>query len=211
MFTVNGLGPVDLYGIAFQGNYVFSIGNNTGVKVIDVTIPDTPSFAGTGFSQNGYSISTAASRAYTGSDFVGGGFKILDISNPLSLHLAGEASPSGGVDSTVVYGNTLYTIYNGTELHYMEREPILATRYTTENVGMSLAYTVNWEDAANGKDREVKCWVAGGSCVVGVIDQTQRNVVITWTLPVVTGDHEIMIAVGNGHYFSSTKDRIMVQ
>ena len=45
----------------------------------------------------------------------------------------------------------LYSVQNATEIHYMEREPLLSTRFITETVGTPLTYTVSWEDASNGK------------------------------------------------------------
>ena len=202
----------DLYGIAFRNDFVFSVGNNTGVKVLDVSAPASPTYAGTGYAQPGYSISLAGSRAYANSDFVGGGVKVLDAENPLALSLAGELAPAGGADFPIVVGRSLYTFFNGLELHRSEREPMLAARYVSGTVGAILNYSVSWLDEAGGDDHAVKCWVTGGSCtVVGVINQATNSVTVSWTLPGAAGDHEIMIAVGNGHYFGTTKDRVQVQ
>jgi len=207
----NGLGPVDLYGIAFRNDYVFSIGNNTGVKVLDVSTPGSPAYVGTGYAQPGYSVSVAGGCAYVNSDFVGGGVKVLDAANPLAPTLAGELAPAGGADLPVVAGRSLYTFFNGMELHRNEREPMLASRNVSATAGTILNYSVSWLDEAGGDDHAVKCFVTGGSCAVGVINQAANSVAVSWTLPGAAGDHEIMIAVGNGHYFGTTKDRVKVQ
>ncbi len=208
---LGGLGPVDLYGLAFRNDYVLSIGNNVGVKVLDVSNPAAPVFAGAGYAQPGYSISVAASRAYAGSDFVGGGVKVLDVEDPLAPKLAGELAPAGGAAFPVVAGRSLYSFFNSVELHRNEREPMLASRYVTGSRGAALAYSVSWLDEANGQDHAVTCRVTGGSCTVGAIDQAANSVTVNWTLPGSAGDNEILIAVGNGHYFGTTKDRVKAQ
>jgi hypothetical protein len=63
----------------------------------------------------------------------------------------------------------------------------------------------------DGGDHHVQCPVTGGSCAVGSVNQANNAVTVTWTLPGAAGDHEIMIAVGNGHYFGTTTDRVQVQ
>ena len=211
---VGSLSPTDLYGIAFRGNYVYSIGNNTGLKVVDVSNPASPTFAGSGYAQAGYTVSVAATRAYVNSDFVGGGVKIIDTANPLVPTLAGELTPSGGADIPVVDGNYLYTFYSGpggVELHATEREPILAARYVTGTVSSTLTYNVSWLDAAGGNDQQVTCRVTAGTCTVGTINQANNTAPVNWTLPATAGDQEIEIAVGNGHYFNTTNDRVQVQ
>lgn len=94
------------------------------------------------------------------------------------------------------------------ELHRLEREPILAARYVNAAAGAILNYTVSWFDDAGGDDHAVKCWVTAGSCNVGAINQADNAVNVSWTMPTTAGDHEIVIAVGNGHYFGTTKDRV---
>lgn len=206
----NGFPDVDLYGIAFCNDYVFTVGNNTGVKVLEVSTP-SPVYAGTGYPWSGYTISVAANRAYVNSDFVGGGIKVIDAEDPLTLTLAGELALAGGADLPVVKGETLYSFYNDMELHRNEREPMLAARYVSGSAGADLSYSVSWMDEAGGNDHAVKCRVTGGSCSVGTVSQAANTVTVTWTLPGTAGEHEIMIAVGNGHYFGTTKDRVRVQ
>ena len=207
----SGLGPVDLYGIAFRKDSVLCIGNNTGVKVLDVSTPGSPAFVGAGYAQPGYSISVAGNRAYANSDFVGGGVKVLDAENALAPTLAGELAPAGGADFPIVAGRSLYTFFNGLELHRNEREPMLASRNVSAPASSVLNYSVSWLDEAGGDDHAVKCFVTGGSCTVGIINQAANSVTVSWTLPGAAGGHEIMIAVGNGHYFGTTKDRVQVQ
>jgi hypothetical protein len=207
----SGLGPVDLYSMAIRNDYVVAIGNNTGVKILDVSKPETPAFVGAGYDQPGYTISVAATRAYTNSDFVGGGVKVLDVSDPLAPSLAGELTPAGGADTPIVEGPSLYTMFDGVELHRHEREPMLESRHVSGTAGAALSYAVSWLDAAGGDDHAVKCWVSGGSCTVRAIDQTANTAALDWSLPDAAGDHEIMIAVGNGHYFGTALDRVQVR
>jgi hypothetical protein len=209
---IGGLGPVDLYGIAFRGDHVLAVGNNGGLNVLDVSTPASPVVVGAGYAKAaGYSISVAGSRAYVNSDFVGGGVKVVDVEDPLAPGLAGELAPAGGADLPVVVGPSLYTLHDGKELHRNEREPMLASRFVSAGTGATIGYTVSWQDEAGGDDHQVRCEVTGGSCTVGAIQQAADSAAVSWTVPGTPGDHEIMIVVGNGHYFGTTRDRVKVQ
>ena len=207
----SGLGPVDLYDMAIRDDYVLTIGNNTSFQVLDVSTPETPVFVGAGYDQPGYTLSVAANRAYTNSTYVGGGVTVLDVSDPLAPSLAGESAPAGGADMPTAAGPSLYTLFDGVALHRHEREPMLVSRHIDGTTGGILDYTVSWLDATGGDDHAIECWVSGGSCTVIAVDQLANTAMVDWSLPGAAGDHEIRIAVGNGHYFGTTIDRVQVR
>jgi hypothetical protein len=197
--------------MAFRGEHVLTISNNTGVSALDVTDPAAPTVVGAGYDHGGYTIVAAASRAYVNSDFVGGGVKVLDVRDVQAPTLAGELAPAGGADMPLVAGSSLYSIHDGLELHRHEREPMLAERHVSGAAGADLTYTVTWLDATGGDDHRVKCRATGGACAVESIDQGGNSAAVRWALPDAAGDHELRIAVGNGHYFGTVFDRVQVR
>jgi len=71
-----------------------------------------------------------------------------------------------------------------------------------------LTYTVTWLDSEVPQDVQVECWVTAGTCAVTALDQVANQATVEWRDAPLLEDHEIVVAVGNQHYFITAKDRV---
>ena len=110
----------------------------------------------------------------------------------------------------VASGDNLYII-EPDGLHVTSLSPKLQTRYEVEAAGSTIRYSVEWKALPSSEEVSVKAFVTAGRTSIVGMDLASNHAVVEWTLPPSTGDHEIIIAVGNQHYFISTKDRLRVR
>jgi len=88
-------------------------------------------------------------------------------------------------------------------------------QFITAAPSAELVYHLTWKDPAPRTKAQVileatrvKCFSSAGSCVISDLDENAKSATITRTGPAAASDEEIVILVGNQHYFASQKDRV---
>ncbi len=136
------------------------------------------------------------------------GFALFDLGTPTTPRYGGQIGTREAYDLVRIDRHVV--LLSSTGLSTMDAEPHLATRYDHAPPGSPLTYNVGWTDTPMPELMQVSCAVSSGSCVVGLVNQTDNVAQVTWTTPAVAGDYEISIALGTQRYFLSTRDRISV-
>lgn len=140
-----------------------------------------------------------------------GSLLILDMADPANPSLAGTfALPDTGrfLDAADDY---IFVATKTNGLAMMQREPTLLTSHVQSTVGSVLDYAVSWAEFPASVDLKASCAVTGGECTVTSVDQENRQATLTWRLPLIAGDYELAVAVGDQHSFFSTRDRVQAQ
>jgi hypothetical protein len=99
--------PGDAYDVAVSGSYAYVADGSSGLEIIDVSNPSSPSFAGhwkTPSSANGVAVS--GSYAYV-ADYIGS-LEIIDVSNPKNPSPVGSCNTLGYAVDVAVSGNYAY-------------------------------------------------------------------------------------------------------
>jgi len=86
--------------------------------------------------------------------------------------------------------------------------PLLTPNYVSASPSTPLTYTVTWLDSEVPQDVQVECWVTAGTCAVTALDPGTNQATVEWRDAPLLEDHEIVVAVGNQHYFITAKDRV---
>jgi hypothetical protein len=107
-------------GVAVSGNYAYVADDVAGLQVIDVSNPANPQRVG-GYDTGGYAqvvgVAVSGNYAYvaeigrwTGSNYVGGGLEVIDISNPANPQRVGGYDTNGIAWGVAVSGNYAYVV-----------------------------------------------------------------------------------------------------
>ncbi|MDH4225404.1 MAG: hypothetical protein OEW12_07140 [Deltaproteobacteria bacterium] len=131
---------------------------------------------------------------------------VLDISGETPT-LAGQINQ--GADWAVPLGEYMIgqTPAAAGGVHINPLAPALFPLNASAPAETRLDYTLTFPPATGG---ETACFVTGGVCRVNASGDG-GSAVIHWWLPPQPGDHELLIAVGDGNRFSTAKDRVRVE
>jgi hypothetical protein len=130
--------------VAVAGDYAYIAAGDQGLHIVNVSDPSAPTEAGVYATPgSAYSVAAAGSYVYvaeaprnTGVDWVGGGLRTIDVSNPAALSETGFVSGSFA-SSVAVSGSFAFVVDGSNTLHALS----LADPATPTEVG---AYTLPW-------------------------------------------------------------------
>ena len=108
----------DAYGVHVVGKIAYVAADNSGLKIIDISNPNSPKLIG-GYTTGGSAmgVQVIGNRAYI-ADY-DGGLKIIDVSNPAAPKLIGKYVTENVVFGVYVVGNRAY-VSDG-NLHVIDR------------------------------------------------------------------------------------------
>jgi len=108
--------PDFAYDVFVSGNYAYVAGWNSGLQIIDVTDPSSPTVVGS-LCCGGFGISVLGNYAYLASFM---GLKIIDITNPTAPVLVGDVTTPGQSSGVHVLGNYAYVADGGSGLQIID-------------------------------------------------------------------------------------------
>jgi hypothetical protein len=163
--------------VAVSGNYAYLIFDRS-LEVIDVSDPGNPQRVG-GYDVSGFSISAAVSGNYAyvtsgswwggGTNYIGGGFEVIDVSNPANPHRVGGYGTNGPWDGAVVavLGNHAFVAHGWGGLQVIDvsnpANPQRVGGYDTGGAVVDVVVSGNYAYVAGLRD-----YVSGGLEVVDV-------------------------------------------
>jgi hypothetical protein len=214
-------GSAIAYDVEVSGNIAYVSDSNSfqagGLYIYDTTSPASLTLLGS-YDQPTNGIELAGNVLYTTEETnlsttstIKPAVRIIDVTDPAAPALAGEFYVSSNARDIAINNDYYYVALETGGLGLMQREPTIATRYTSGTQGAVLSYTVSWAEFPGNDAVQVECEVTAGSCSVNSIDQLAQSAILSWTLPSTPGDNEIAIAVGDQHAFYSTLDHVNVQ
>jgi len=123
------------------GKYAYVVGGtNPTFRILDISIPTTPSVIGTSslFSGAGKSVFVAGKYAYVGANTTG--FQIFDVSNPVAPTMVGTTTLLSAGNSTYVSGKYAYVV--GGTFHILDvsnpSAPLVVSTSTLPGTGNSI-------------------------------------------------------------------------
>ncbi|MDH5326455.1 MAG: Ig-like domain-containing protein [Gammaproteobacteria bacterium] len=197
-------------GVAVSGSHVYVADGSSGLLVVDVSTPETPNTLST-FDTTGsaYGVTVQYGEVYLATS---GAVFSFDVTDPTLPSLIGAYGVVCTARSVSLTNEHAYAACDTGGLQVLPRKATLSQSYTTASAGgQSLTYLVTWPEATVAQEQRVKCWVTGGSCSVGAVDNMLNLTAVTWIPPTSAGHHEIRVAVGNEHYFITQRDRVMFE
>ena len=99
--------PSYAYGVAVSGSYAYVADYNSGLQIIDISNPASPSRVGS-YDTPGYACGVAISGSYAYVADGGSGLQIIDISNPASPSLVGTYNTPDYARGVAISGSYAY-------------------------------------------------------------------------------------------------------
>lgn len=203
-----------------DGNLVYLSNDQQGLRAIDVSTPATPVVANT-VMMGPFSYGAARRSVLNGGNMTfpwSYSTVTVDMSDPLASTPSVAGFQSDSFWKSLVPLDTFgrHNIYGtkpssgSPEIKLGESRLAMAARNTTALVGGTLSYSLDWDAGNSSLSNRAKCFVTGGTCTVTAIDNVANTASVSWTLPVISGDYEVLVTVGNYNYFASFKDRVTV-
>ena len=131
------------YNVVISGNYAYVAATSTGLQIIDISTPSSPTLTGTyNTSGSAYDVAISGNYAYV-ADYTSG-LKIIDISTPSAPTLTGSF-PTTSARGIAISGNYAYVADYGSGLKVINisnpSSPSLAATYTSSD-SSSYSYDV---------------------------------------------------------------------
>lgn len=191
--------------MAMAGGLLVLSDSSRGTFVFDISNAASPVQVGPTLNVRPFRMWLAGNQLFMTS--LSGDTTIYDLATPATPVRLGRLR--AGPTALAVAGNLALVAKSGT-LAIGDWQPVLSTRYSAASVNAQLPYGVSWRDSVPASTVTVRCRVTGGTCAVTAVDQTANTATVSWTLPAATGDHEIVISVGDYGHFTSALDRLLV-
>ena len=183
---------------------------------LDVRDPASPSRAGTfaAHSQVGryddpmLVISTSGGCALDGTvTWVGDrgvGLTAIDHGDLNHLDVIGRWEFADGASDVHPRGSdVLFTSYDGRIGSFPKHGfPRLTGAPSAAAPGDTLEWTFTWTDRTTA-DPDVRCVVLHGACAVSNVDYASNTATITYTLPMLRGEHHLAVAVGEAYWYEA--------
>jgi hypothetical protein len=206
------------YGVAVNGSTVYAALGTAGLEILNgSTLAQIANVALPGSVKD---VALAGNYAYVaiepafGEKVFNFGIVVLDIANPLAPVVVGRHETTLTTARRIAYeGGVIYLTAPNEGLFAAEATPFITRKDSPIAGSIANNYSVSWRGTSVAANTSVACRVTVGTCQVGAPDQTNHAASVNWDLTgaVANLDYEIVIAVGNDHYFITAKDRITAQ
>ncbi|MCX5983875.1 MAG: DUF4347 domain-containing protein [Nostocales cyanobacterium LacPavin_0920_SED1_MAG_38_18] len=139
-------------GVQVVGNYAYVAGDGSGLQIIDISNPTTPTLKGNyNTSGNASNVQVVGNYAYVADQ--NSGLQIIDISNPTNPTLKGNYDTSGHARGVQVVGNYAYVAdgYSGLQIIDISNPttPTLKGNYDTSNYASDVQVVGNYAYVAD--------------------------------------------------------------
>ena len=152
-FTLVGEFLTRAYGVQVVGNYAYVANAYSGLQIIDISNPTTPSLKGNyDTSDHAWGVQVMGNYAYVADGE--SGLQIIDISNPTTPILKGNYNTSGTAFGVQVVGNYAYVADTSSGLQIIDisnpTTPILKGNYNTSGFAGDVQVVGNYAYVADG-------------------------------------------------------------
>ena len=135
-----------------MGNYAYVADNASGLQIIDISNPTTPTLKGN-YDTSGYALGVQVVGNYAYVADGGSGLQIIDISNPTTPTLKGNYDTSGYALGVQVVGNYAYVADGGSGLQIIDisnpTTPTLKGNYDTSGLAQGVQVVGNYAYVAD--------------------------------------------------------------
>jgi hypothetical protein len=198
LFAANFDTPGNARGVTVSGDMAYVADYTTGLQVIDISDPTTPSFAGSRNTPHyAWNVAICGDSAYVGDQ--GSGLQVIDISNPTSPSLGGSYDTPGNAYGVTISGDYVYIAVDGSGLQVID-----VSSPTSPSLGGSFDTPGNAYGVDISGDYAYVADYDSGLQVIEISDPTSPTLAGSYDTPglarnvAVSGDHAYVADLGAG-------------